>query len=92
MIAVCNEIQDKVPQCWKYIKEHPGMDWINTSDTYLLSGYVGKYYVKSTPQVYILDKDKKIIMKKIAAEQLDTVMDEIIKMDAEKIKEASGKK
>ncbi len=89
MIAVCNEIQDKVPQCWKFIKEHPGMDWINTSDTYMLSGYVGKYYVTSTPQIYILDKDHKIIMKKIAAEQLDTVMDEIIKIDAEKIKEAT---
>ena len=92
MVAVCNEVQDKVPQCWKYIKEHAGMDWINTSDTYLLSRYPEKYYVKSTPQVYIMDKDKKIIMKKIAAEQLDTVMEEIIKMDAEKIKEAAGKK
>jgi thiol-disulfide isomerase/thioredoxin len=86
MVGVCNEIQDKVPQCWQYIKEHPGMDWLQTSDTYLQSRYVSKYYITSTPQVYIMDKDHKIIMKKIAADQLDTVMDEIIKMDAEKLK------
>ncbi len=91
MISVCNKVTDKVPECWKFIKEHPGMDWLNTVDTYLISKYPDKYYVKSTPQVYILDKDKKIIMKKIAAEQLDTVMDEIIKMDNEKLKEANGK-
>jgi thiol-disulfide isomerase/thioredoxin len=87
MISVCNKVTDKVPDCWKFIKDNPGMNWINTVDTYLFSKYPDKYYVKSTPQVYIMDKDHKIIMKKIEAEQLDTVMDEIIKMDAEKLKE-----
>jgi hypothetical protein len=61
-----------------------------------LSKYIEKYYVKSTPQIYILDKDKKIIMKRIAADQLDTVMDEIIKTDQlrmdDELKEKSKKK
>jgi thiol-disulfide isomerase/thioredoxin len=87
MIAVCNKVQDGVPECWKYIKETPGMDWLNVVDTYLLSDYVSKYYVKATPQLYVLDKDKKIVMKKIEAKQLDNVMNEIIRMDAEKIKQ-----
>ncbi|MEZ4982502.1 MAG: hypothetical protein R2769_13150 [Saprospiraceae bacterium] len=36
------------------------------------------YDVKSTPQVFILDKDKTIIMKRIGAEQMEEVMDQII--------------
>ncbi|MFZ4543149.1 MAG: redoxin domain-containing protein [Saprospiraceae bacterium] len=82
MIGVCNKVTDKVKDCWSFIDEHPGMNnWLQCVDTYLLSKYVEKYYIKSTPQIYILDKDKKIIMKKIAADQLDSVMDDIIKTD-----------
>ncbi len=97
MIGVCNKVTDKVKDCWSFIDEHPGMNnWLQCTDTYLLSKYIEKYYVKSTPQIYILDKDKKIIMKRIAAEQLDTVMDEIIKTDQlrleDELKEKSKKK
>src|SRR5690606_21425838 len=38
------------------------------------------YDIKSTPQIYILDSKKEILMKKIGAEQLGEVMDQIIKM------------
>jgi hypothetical protein len=39
--------------------------------------------VKSTPQVFILDKNHKIISKRIGAEQMAEVMDEIMKVDKE---------
>ena len=42
------------------------------------------YDVKTTPQIFVLDKDKKIIVKKIAGEDLATVMEEIIKVNSEK--------
>jgi hypothetical protein len=32
------------------------------------------YDLKTTPQIYILDKDKKIISKRLGAEQLDELM------------------
>lgn len=82
MIGVCNKVTDKVKDCWSFIDEHPGMEkWLQCADTYLLSKYIEKYYIKSTPQIYILDKDKKIIMKRIAGDQLDNVMEDIIKTD-----------
>lgn len=94
MIGVCNEVMDKTKECWSFIDEHPGMNnWLQCTDTYLLSKYIEKYYVKSTPQIFIMDKDKKIIMKRIAADQLDGVMDEIIKNDQLKMEsEQKGKK
>jgi thiol-disulfide isomerase/thioredoxin len=93
MVGVCNKVTDKVKDCWSFIDEHPGMNnWLQCTDTYLLSKYVEKYYVKSTPQIYVLDKDKKIIMKRIAAEQMDEVIDEIIKTDQRIMEEEAKKK
>ena len=53
--------------------------WVNASDQYIRNRYKTIYDVKTTPQIFILDKDKKIIVKKIAGEDLKTVMDEIMK-------------
>jgi hypothetical protein len=38
------------------------------------------YNIKSTPQLYILDRNKEILSKRIGAEQLEEVMDRIIEM------------
>lgn len=80
ILAVCTQFTDKVPSCWKYLDEQkiaPG--WINAADPYHTSRYKVLYDVKSTPQIFILDKDKKIISKGIGAEQLDEVMNEILR-------------
>ncbi|MEY4902945.1 MAG: hypothetical protein RLZZ292_760 [Bacteroidota bacterium] len=86
IFAICNRVTDKVPQCWEYIDTQKRMTWLNVVDPYLLSKYNTLYDVKSTPQVFILDKEKKIISKRIAGEQLGEVMDEIIKIDNERMK------
>jgi thiol-disulfide isomerase/thioredoxin len=79
IFAVCSKLQDDVPKCWEYIDEHEGMvEWINVVDPFLRTRYKQIYDIRSTPQIYILDKDKKIIMKKIGAEQLREVMDKLM--------------
>lgn len=58
----------------KYIKEH-NLKWNNIYD------HTGKHYYKvyydiySTPVMYLLDKDKKIILKRITHEQLDDFLE-----------------
>jgi len=54
--------------------------WVNASDQYLRNRYKSIYDVKTTPQIFILDKDKKILVKKIAGEDLTPVMEEIMKV------------
>ncbi|MEP7322584.1 MAG: redoxin domain-containing protein [Saprospiraceae bacterium] len=79
ILAVCSQFGDKVPSCWKYLEEqkiNPG--WINAADPFHTSRYKILYDVKSTPQIFVLDKNKKIISKGIGAEQLSEVMDEIL--------------
>lgn len=77
IVAICRNNKD-VPECWKYVDENGTGDWIHAYDPY---NFTSPYYVRSTPTIFILDKDKKILSKRIAPEQLEEVMDRIIEMN-----------
>jgi len=59
----------------KYITEHGYEDWINVWDQYNLTNFRFFYNVYSTPTIYLLDKDKKIIAKRISAETLRNILE-----------------
>ncbi|MBP5365771.1 MAG: redoxin domain-containing protein [Bacteroidales bacterium] len=64
------------PKEWEeFIEEHELDEWINVYDPYGRTGFRKYYNIKSTPQIYILDKDKKIIAKKIGVEQIGDFLD-----------------
>lgn len=86
LVGICTEIRDEVKKCWETIDER-GYEWMNLVDPFLQSRYKTKYNIKSTPQIFILDKDKKIIMKRIGADQLSDVMDKIIEREQEELNE-----
>jgi len=67
VVAVCTVTdQDK----WKsYIKENE-LDWVNLADPFFGSNFRAEYNVRSTPQVYVLDGERKIVAKKLDVEQL----------------------
>ena len=83
VFAVCTKVTDKVPECWTHIKEHNMIQWINVTDPYLRSRYKQIYDIRTTPQIFILDDKKEILSKRISAEQLPELMDELIKRKAE---------
>jgi thiol-disulfide isomerase/thioredoxin len=71
-------IEDNRAEWLKYIKEHD-LNWINVSNAehhYYLKEY---YDVYSTPVIYLLDENKKIIAKRIDAEQLDGYVANMLK-------------
>jgi thiol-disulfide isomerase/thioredoxin len=47
----------------KFVEKYDIKGWVNAVDAQNNSGYRSKYDVYSTPKVYLLDKDKKIIGK-----------------------------
>ena len=72
IFAVCTT-SDK--QKWtKYIEENK-LTWINGWDPERQSHFDAYYNVQSTPLVYILDKNKKIIAKKLAVEEIAGFLD-----------------
>jgi thiol-disulfide isomerase/thioredoxin len=86
---VCTAVNDKAgEECWKGIEEKQFSDefFINTYDPYIQSRYKKLYDVQTTPQIFILDRKHEILMKRIEAKQISTVMDSIMKMQEEKKK------
>jgi peroxiredoxin len=53
-----------------FIKEH-NLDWINVADPYRQNNFRFEWDIQSTPQLYILDKDKVIKAKRIGADQVE---------------------
>jgi thiol-disulfide isomerase/thioredoxin len=59
----------------KYIREN-NIDFINVSDTPEQPDYFRTIYdIFSTPRIFILDKDKKIIAKQLSVEQIEEFLD-----------------
>ena len=58
----------------EYIQENK-LNWINGWDPQRLTRYDYYYNVTATPAVFILDKDKKIIAKKLPVESIESFID-----------------
>ena len=72
VFAVCTTA-DK--EKWtKYIEDNK-LTWINGWDPERSSHFDYYYNVQSTPMVYILDRNKKIIAKKLAVENIGSFID-----------------
>lgn len=78
ILSLCSKVGEDEKTCWEAVETLKMQNLMNTSDPLHLSKFRLIYDVKTTPQVYILDKNKKILTKKIAAEQLAEVMDKIM--------------
>jgi thiol-disulfide isomerase/thioredoxin len=80
IFAVCTKLYDEIDKCWETIDQNGMGIWLNTIDPYNRSRYKTLYDIKSTPQIYILDEKKEILSKRIGAEQLGEVMEQILKI------------
>jgi thiol-disulfide isomerase/thioredoxin len=72
VFAVCT-IADK-PKWTKYIEENK-LTWINGWDPERNSHFDFYYNIQSTPMIYILDRNKKIIAKKLAVDDISSYID-----------------
>lgn len=84
LVGVCTKHRDKTQSCWDYINENK-LPWISVADQYHRSRFRDKYNVVSTPRVFILDKDKKILLKRVPTDKLGDIMQDLIQ-DLEKKK------
>jgi len=82
-ITICTKTGKDFDTCWEDVEKKGMQDLINTGDQYQKSRILSKYYATSTPKIFIIDKDQKIVIKKVPAENLDAVLVEISKPDIE---------
>lgn len=65
---------------WKDYVSKNDLRWINVWDPVRESNYHKLYDIYSTPIIYILDKDKKIVAKRIGIESLERFVKEELKL------------
>ncbi|MGM0530181.1 MAG: thioredoxin-like domain-containing protein [Bacteroidota bacterium] len=63
---------------WMEYLNNKELDWINTYDPKYVSNFRNKYDVYSTPTVYLLDKDKTIVAKRLDFESLKKMLEQKI--------------
>ena len=64
------DIKNDIDKWKKFIKEKELGNMINLADPYMKSNFRYEYNIATTPTIYILDKDKKILAKKLDVEQI----------------------
>jgi hypothetical protein len=60
----------------EFVNKHKLNDWINVWDPERESWFWDSYDTSATPALYLLDKNRKIIAKKIDMETLDMILEE----------------
>ncbi|GJQ64642.1 MAG: hypothetical protein SCALA702_36950 [Melioribacteraceae bacterium] len=81
VFTISTSVGDDVKEDRKFIEDNNLTMWTNAAHPYQIGKVMQLYDIKSTPQIYLLDKDKKILSKRIGADQLEGVLDYIIKAD-----------
>lgn len=71
VFAVCTK-QRELPKCWEYVDDNEIGEWLHATDKYQL--FARDYNVTSTPTIFVLDEHKKIVSKRIGAQQLDELL------------------
>jgi thiol-disulfide isomerase/thioredoxin len=86
IFSVCTAVTDKASECWKSAQEKEFSDvfFMNLYDPYVQSRYKTLYDVQTTPQIFILNRKHEILMKRVGAEQLGEVMEQILKGQPQK--------
>ncbi len=67
LIAV--NVEKDIEEWKKFIREYD-LDCVNAADPFTQSNFRYEYNVETTPTIYVLDADKKIIAKKLDTEQV----------------------
>ncbi|NJC25260.1 redoxin domain-containing protein [Neolewinella antarctica] len=71
IFSICTK-QNTLDQCWEYVDDQEIGDWMHVTDRYMR--FYKDYAIRSTPTIFVLDENKKIVSKRIGAEQLDDVL------------------
>lgn len=62
----------------KFINEHEMFDWINVYDPYHETNFRSYFDIRATPMIYILDKNKKIVGKRLDIDQMPGFIDYLL--------------
>ena len=65
---------------WKKYMQNNKLPWMHAADPFVRSNFRAEYDLKTTPQIFILDSNKKIIAKKLSADQVSSFVTNYTKL------------
>ena len=71
IFSICTK-QNELEKCWEYVDDNEIGDWMHVTDRYMR--FYQEYDIRSTPTIFVLDENKRIVSKRIGAEQLDGLL------------------
>ncbi len=77
--VLCVYTQLKKEEWSKFVEEHHLTDWLNVWDPQRQTSFWKYFDVSVTPGIYLLDKDKRIIAKKLDEETLERLLGDLTK-------------
>jgi peroxiredoxin len=66
---------------WKNYIRSNSLTWVNVIDPYYRSNFRAYYDIKTTPMIYILNKDKEIIAKRLGVDQIKDFIERMIEFE-----------
>jgi peroxiredoxin len=66
---------------WKKYTQNEVLPWINLHKTNVNATSTSDYNVRSVPKIFILDENKKILVKRISASQLSKILDQLLERE-----------
>lgn len=82
IFTVCTAIGEDVQKNRKYLEDNNLTMFTNAAHPSNITKVMKLYDIKSSPQIFLLDKDKKILSKRIGADQLPEVLEHIINAES----------
>ena len=74
IFSIAANVKEKAD--WLNFETKYGINWTSVIDPLLESKFNEKYFVDNTPEIYVLDKNNRIIAKNLKPEQLPEVFEE----------------
>lgn len=77
VVAICTDGTSKPEECWQGVKDKNMESLTNLIDASGKDRVVSKYYAISTPLIYFIDREGKIAIKKVPAENMGAVIESL---------------
>lgn len=79
--AILSEPDDETRPKWKEFIKNNQLDWLNIDGAEANIDWHEVYDIETTPQIYLLDKDKKILAKKLDAKSFEEIIKYLEKIE-----------
>lgn len=83
VVGICTKMGSKFDECWEVVQNLKMENfYLNLADGKNRSNFHALYNIQTTPQIFVLDRNKKILIKQIPADKLGEIVENIMENES----------